>query len=263
MEMGIRGKVALVAASSQGIGRAVAAGLAAEGARVALCARNQQNLRDAAAEIEARTGTLVFSQAADLTRPDQAEALIRATQSALGPIQILVNNAGGPPSGTFETLSDEAFRRAIELNLMTAIMLTRWAVPDMKKLGWGRIVNITSIAVKQPVDNLMLSNTARAGLVGWAKSLSNELAPFNITVNNVCPGYTLTRRVEELAEQLAKQQQQSKDEIVARWQAGVPMRRLGQPAEIADSVVFLASDRSSYITGVSLQVDGGYIKGLF
>ena len=133
----------------------------------------------------------------------------------------------------------------------------------MKRHGWGRIVNITSIAVKQPVDNLILSNTARTGLIGWAKSLSNELATYGITVNNVCPGYTLTQRVEELAQQLAARQRLSPEEIIARWKAGVPMDRLGQPGEIADAVVFLASERASYITGVSLQVDGGYIRGLY
>ena len=263
MDVGIRNKVALVAASSKGIGFAVAQGLAAEGARVALCARNEGELKNAAESIRARTGSTVFFKATDLVRADQVEALVRATQSALGPIEILINNAGGPPSGTFETLSDDAFRQAIELNLMTGIALSRRVIPDMKRHGWGRIVNITSIAVKQPVDNLILSNTARTGLIGWAKSLSNELATYGITVNNVCPGYTLTQRVEELAQQLAARQRLSQEEIIARWKAGVPMDRLGQPGEIADAVVFLASERASYITGVSLQVDGGYIRGLY
>jgi 3-oxoacyl-[acyl-carrier protein] reductase len=263
MDLGVRNKVALVAASSKGIGHAVAAGLAAEGARVAICARNELELKSAAEAIQARTGSDVFWRVADVTKADQVESLVRATQSTLGPIEILINNAGGPPSGTFESCSDDAFRQAIELNLMASIVLTRWVIPGMKQMGWGRIVNITSIAVKQPVDNLILSNTARAGLIGWAKSLSNELAPFHITVNNVCPGYTRTQRVEELALQIALQQRISPEEVMARWQTAVPMNRLGLPQEIASAVIFLASDPASYITGISLQVDGGYVRGLF
>jgi 3-oxoacyl-[acyl-carrier protein] reductase len=263
MDLGLRGKVALVAASSQGIGKAIALGLAAEGVHVGLCARNADTLRQAAIEIKEQAGVEVYYKATDLTVAQQVEDLVMETQRALGPVDIVINNAGGPPSGNFAALNDAAFRAALELNLMTAITLTRLVLPKMKERNWGRVINITSIAAKEPIDSLILSTTARAGLIGWAKSLANEVAAYNVTVNNVCPGYTLTQRVEELAASLAAKEHVGTEAVIRRWQAAIPMGRLALPAEIADAVLYLASQRASYVTGVTLQVDGGYIQSLF
>jgi len=178
-------------------------------------------------------------------------------------VDILVCNAGGPPSGVFDEFSPEQWRQAIELNLMSTINLCRAVVPLMQKQRWGRIINITSVSAKQPIDGLILSNMSRAGVLGFSKSLANELARDNITVNCVCPGYTRTERVQELANRMAQRESIAVEAVFQRWEANIPMRRLGEPPELAALVVFLASERASYITGTAIPVDGGYIKGLF
>ena len=262
MDLGLRGKVALVAASSRGLGRAVAEELAAEGAHLVLCARGAAALGEAAAAIRAASGVRVVDVAADLVEPAEVERVVAAALGAFGRVDVLVTNSGGPPAGPFESHSAEAWRAAVRGNLESVLNLTRLVLPGMKERRWGRIVNVTSIAVKQPVDNLILSNSVRAAVTGFARTLANEVAPFGVTVNNVMPGYTRTQRVEELAARNAELRGTSPAAEQGAWAAQIPMARLGEPAEFAAMVAFLASERASYTTGASIPVDGGWIRGL-
>ena len=262
MDLGLSGKVALVAAASRGLGRAVAEELAREGAHLVICARGADALRETAACIRAATGARVVEVAADLSSmPDIARVAERA-HAEFGRVDVLVTNGGGPPAGPFEAHSAEAWAEAVRQNLVSVVELTRAVLPGMKERRWGRIINVTSIAVKQPVDNLILSNSVRAAVTGFARTLANEVAPFGITVNNVMPGYTRTQRVVELAERNAALKHTSADVERAVWEGQIPMARLGDPAEFAAMVAFLASDRASYTTGASIPVDGGWIKAL-
>jgi 3-oxoacyl-[acyl-carrier protein] reductase len=262
MDLEIREKVALVCASSKGLGKAVAESMAAEGAKVAICARNPGALESAAQEIQLRTKCEVLAIAADLTDPSQSAALVDAVIRKWNTVHILVNNAGGPPNGPFEDHTMDRWRAAVELNFMSAVRMCSLVIPYMKKQRWGRIINITSIAAKQPVDGLILSNAVRAGVLGLGKSLANELAPHNILVNNVCPGYTRTDRVVDLASAEAQRQARPIQEIYGKWERLIPVGRMAAPEEFAALVTFLASERASYITGATIPVDGGYIKGL-
>ncbi len=262
MELGLEGKVALVTAASKGLGKAIATGLAGEGCKVAICARNSDGLRDAAKEIKDQTGGKVMAIKADVTNKKQIESLVQMTEKEFGRIDILICNAGGPPLGTFDKLDESDFKWALELNLMSTINLCRLVLPAMKKQMWGRIINMTSISAKQPLDDLMLSNTARAGVLGFSKTLANELAATGITVNSICPGYTLTDRLKNFARDLSKKSKVSMGQIYTSWQRSIPANRLAEPHEIASLVVFLASERASYITGTAIQIDGGFIKGL-
>ena len=262
MDLGLKDKVALVAASSQGLGRAVAEELAADGASLVLCARDSQTLDQTAAAIAERNNARVLAVPADVTVTDDITRLVEAGIERFGRIDILVTNAGGPPAGRFEQLTREQWEHAIRLTLLSAVELTRHVLPGMKERRWGRILNITSIAVKQPVENLLLSNSLRAGLTGFARTLANEVAADGITVNNVLPGYTRTERLDELAQMMAERQGISASEFRGRWEKEIPMGRLGEPREFAAAVVFLASERASYITGTSIQVDGGWIRSL-
>jgi 3-oxoacyl-[acyl-carrier protein] reductase len=250
MDFGLSKRVALVAAASKGIGFAAARELAREGARVFLCSRDEERARDAAQKITDETGTQCTGVSADVTNDAEARAFVELARAEAGRVDILVTNAGGPPSATFESADLEMYRRAFELNALSAIRLAQLVVPQMREARWGRIVNVTSISVKQPIEGLLLSNTVRAGLTGWAK-------------NNVAPGYTLTERQDELAAARAGTSGKSKDELIAMWASQVPMRRLASAEEIAAAIAFLASERASYITGVTLQVDGGWVRGLF
>ena len=263
MDLGLRNKVALVAASSHGLGRAVAEELAAEGASLIICGRNTTDINKAAAEITAQTGVEILAVQADVSLPEDVARLVDSGTARFDRIDILVTNAGGPPTGTFETLSREEWESAMRLTFFSAVELTRQVLPAMKERRWGRILNITSITVKQPVENLLLSNSLRAGLTGFARTLANEVATYGITVNNILPGYTRTERVEELAIQMAAKQGISAAEFKAKWEQEIPMRRLGEPREFAALATFLVSERASYITGTSFQVDGGWIKSLF
>lgn len=263
MDLGLKDKVALVCASSKGLGRAVAEELAAEGARVCMCARTEKTLEAAAAEIRAKTRSTIVPLVADVTQEADITRMVETVREKLGAIHILVNNAGGPPAGPFEAHTMDAWKRALDLNFLSTVQLCRSVVPIMKEQRWGRIINITSITVKQPVEGLMLSNAVRAAVVGFAKTLANELGPYNVLVNNVCPGYTRTARLVELAETGARKAGKHPGEIYQQWEKQIPLGRLGQPEEFAPLVAFLASEKASYITGTTIAIDGGLVKGLF
>lgn len=262
MDFGIRGKVALVAAASRGLGRAVALELGAEGAKLVLCARGADDLDSAKKFISTCTGVEVHTVVADLTKRDHIELVTTEAMAKFGQVDILVTNAGGPPAGVFETHSWEAWERAVNLTLRSVVELTRAVLPGMRSRKWGRVVNINSIAAKQPVDNLMLSNSIRSAVTGFARSLANEVATDGITVNSILAGYTRTDRVEQLADATATKEGIKRDDVLARFEREIPMKRLGEPNELAALAAFLSSDRSAYITGQSIAVDGGWIRGL-
>ena len=262
MDFGLRDKVALVAAASKGLGRAVAHELAAEGARVVMCARGQEALETARDEIAKATKGDVRAIVADVSTLDGIERVAREALDRHGRVDVLVNNAGGPPSGPFEKHPWEEWEKAVHLNLRSAVELTRHVLPGMRQRKWGRVINITSIAVKQPVDGLMLSNAVRAAVTGWARTLANEVATDGVTVNNVLPGFTRTDRVAQLNAARAASEGVSVDEIEKRTMSQIPMRRIGDAREFAAVVAFLASERASYVTAQSIPVDGGWIRAL-
>jgi 3-oxoacyl-[acyl-carrier protein] reductase len=263
MDLGLLGRVAIVTGSSQGIGKSIALGLAQEGVRVSICARNEKRLEETAKEIRSATGMDALPVQADLTKEDDIRRFVSKTVEVFGRIDILVNNTGGPPSAAFLETSEDQWRNTANLLLMSVVTACLEVVPHMQERKWGRIINMTSFAAKQPADRLVLSNAFRSGILGLSKTLANELATDGILVNAVCPGWTLTQRVEELAKTHAKISGKAPGEIVKEWESSIPLKRLAQPSEIADTVVFLASERASYITGAVIQVDGGYTKGLF
>jgi 3-oxoacyl-[acyl-carrier protein] reductase len=262
MDLGIKDKVALVTASSSGLGKAAALQLSREGAKVAICARNEEKLFTARDAIATETAGVVTAYPADVTKTDHIKTLVESTMDDLGPVDILVCNAGGPPPGLWDDFSPDDYREAVELNLMSTITLCYAVVPWMIEKKWGRVICIVSISAKQPVKNLILSNTARAGVLGFAKSFSDQLAPFGITVNSVCPGYTKTERVEHLAQSFADSGKGTVEDFYRKIQLEIPMGRVGTTEEFGRTVAFLASEGAGYITGTSLQIDGGYIKGL-
>jgi len=262
VDLGLKGRTALVCGSSQGLGRAIADVLAQEGADIAVNGRSADKLAGVAKEIASATGARVVPAAADLSDPAQVERLVADVTRELGRIDILITNTGGPPSGPFETHSAETWRSAIAQNLESVVNLVRAVLPGMKERRWGRIVNVTSISVKQPVANLVLSNALRAGVTGFAKTISNEAAPFNVTVNNVLPGFTKTERLVDLANATSARDGRTHEQVYAGWESDIPMGRLGEPHEFAGIAAFLCSERASYITGQSVAVDGGWIKGL-
>ena len=262
MDLGLKGKVALVAGGSMGLGRAAALALAKEGARVAICALDDPSLPETAAYIKKETGGECLAIPADLANAEEARHFVRDALAHFGTLDILVNNAGGPPAATFLDIDDELWTAGFRLNLLSTIIMTREAVPVMKEKRWGRIINMTSISVKQPIDGLMISNTVRSGVIGLAKSLSNELAPYGITVNSVCPGYTLTNRVRNLARTIAGKEGTTPEAVIKTWEASIPMGRLGTPEEFAALVAFLASEQAGYMTGGAIQIDGGWYKGV-
>ncbi|MFN7120375.1 MAG: SDR family oxidoreductase [Saprospiraceae bacterium] len=252
MELGLHGKVAFVAASSQGLGKAVALELAKEGAQLIICGRSEAPLRETEVALKA-LGARVLALVGDLSDTKEREAMIAATLQEFDAVDILVTNTGGPPAGQLESFSDEDWNQAFQQLLLSAVGLIRGFLPGMKARQWGRIITITSQAVKQPVNNLILSNAVRSSVVGLMKSLANELGPYHITVNNVMPGYTETARLSKLIQNNA---------AFAGVTQEIPLGRFGKPEEFAAAVTFLASERASYITGVSLAVDGGWIKSM-
>jgi 3-oxoacyl-[acyl-carrier protein] reductase len=262
MDLGLDGKVALICASSKGLGKAVAESLAGEHAKVAICARDRATLESAAEEIRMRTGAEVLPIATDLTNEAHSAALVAGVIQKWKTIHVLINNGGGPPSGPFENHTMHHWQAAVDMNFMSAVRMCSLVIPHMRKQRWGRIINITSIAAKQPVEGLILSNAVRAGVLGLGKSLANELGPYNILVNNVCPGYTRTDRVVDLAAAEARRQGKPVEEIYGSWERLIPLGRTATPDEFAALVTFLASEKASYITGATIPVDGGYIKGV-
>jgi len=263
MDLGLKDRVAIVAASSQGLGKAVALGLAREGAKLAICARTESTLNRTAEEIRQETGAEVLARAVDVTVYEEVRSFVAEAASRFGRVDICVTNAGGPPAKPFSETTVEDWQAGVNLNLMSTLYFVREVLPLMQKRKWGRLITITSASVKQPIDNLVLSNSVRSAVSGLMKSLSNEYGKDNILVTNACPGYTLTSRLDELSGRLARAEEVDPSEIQERWAKQVPLRRLGQPEEFANLVVFLASERSSYITGVSIAVDGGFIKGVY
>ncbi len=262
MDLGLKGRVAIVAAASKGLGRAVAAELARESAEVAICARSAADLEKVANAIRQATGREVFWKVLDVTDALLVRGFVDAVERRYGRVDICVTNAGGPPAKTFLEISLEEWNAAVALNLLSTVYFAREVLPRMRKNKWGRLVTITSVAVKQPVDGLLLSNSIRAAVAGLARTLANEFGADGITVNNVCPGYTLTERLEELADTLGQREGVPREKIYARWSSQVPLGRLAKPEEFAALVAFLVSERASYINGTSIAVDGGWVRSL-
>jgi 3-oxoacyl-[acyl-carrier protein] reductase len=261
VELGLAGKVAVVVASSKGLGRAAAEELAREGARVAICARGAEALEATRGAI-AEAGGEVIAVPVDIANPDDLERLVAAAEDGFGPVDILVTNGGGPAPGKFDEVTEADWEAAVAGTLQSVVRLCRRVVPGMRERGWGRVINVTSIAVKQPVDGLILSNAVRAAVTGFARTLANEVAADGVTVNNVMPGFTWTDRVNELADKQAEAFGATREQMIEGWLSTIPARRLGEPSELAALIAFLASDRAGYITAQSIPVDGGWIRGL-
>ncbi len=262
MDLGLSGRVGIVAAASKGLGRAVAEELAREGAHVAICARTPSTLAETAAHIQKIAGSEVFHQALDVTDSAEVAAFVAAVETGFGRIDVCVTNSGGPPSKSFRETKPEEWRAAVDQLLMSTVFFARETLPRMQKNKWGRLITITSSAVKQPVDGLLLSNSVRAAVTGLARTLANEYAADGITVNNVCPGYTRTARLDDLASTISGRTGISREEVFANWAREIPAGRLGTPQEFAAVVAFLASERASYVNGTSVAVDGGLVRSL-
>ena len=262
MELGLKGRVAIVAASSQGIGRATAEAFAAEGCRVAMCARNERTLALAAEGIRKQHSAEVLDRALDVTDAAAVRQFVEAVMAKFGAADICVTNAGGPPAKGFLAATVEDWHKAVQANFMSTVHFAREVIPHMQRRHWGRIITITSITTKQPVADLVLSNAVRAAVVGLVKSLANEFGKDGILVNNVGPGFTATDRLKELAKSRSAASGTAEKDIFHGWAADAPLRRLGEPREVADTIVWLASERASYVTGQTVLVDGGMYKGL-
>ncbi len=262
METGLKGRVAIVAGSSKGIGLATAQAFAAEGCKVAMCARNAQTLEAAAQKIRNESDAEVLAQALDVTNSAAVHEFVAAVVQKFGSADICVANAGGPPAKGFLAASLDEWRAAIDANLLSTVYFTREVIPHMQRKKWGRIITLTSISTKQPVPDLVLSNAVRAAVVGLVKSLANEFGKDGILVNNVGPGYTATDRLKELAKARSAVQGKSEDEVFASWASDSALKRVAEPREVADAIVWLASERASYITGQTILIDGGAYKGL-
>jgi 3-oxoacyl-[acyl-carrier protein] reductase len=262
MDLGLKNRVAVVAASSQGIGLATAEAFAAEGCRLAMCARNAQTLEAAANKIKKLHQVDVFAEAVDVTDATAVSRFVAAVANKFGSVDICVTNAGGPPAKGFLAASLEDWRRALDANFLSTVYFAREVIPHMQRRRWGRIITITSITTKQPVADLVLSNAVRAAVVGLVKSLANEFGKDGILVNNVGPGFTATDRLKELAKARSAASGKNEQEIFDGWAADAPLKRLGEPREVAETIVWLASDRASYVTGQTVLADGGMYKGL-
>jgi 3-oxoacyl-[acyl-carrier protein] reductase len=261
MDLGIRDKVALVTASSKGLGKAAAKALSEEGCKVILNGRNEDALKTAALEISGLTGNEVVYKIADLSKKDESEALVDYVIQKFGTMHILVTNSGGPKTGNFYEVMDDCWYEGFNATIMSVVHLLKKAIPYMKKQNWGRIVNITSVSAKQPLDGLLLSNSLRLGVVGLAKSISNEYSKYNVLINNVCPGYMSTDRLVDLVHKQSLQKNISEENLLRSYGSSTTIGRIGKPEELASLIAYLCSEKSSYITGTTIQVDGGRYQG--
>lgn len=263
MDFQIKNKNAIVCASSQGLGKAAALELASEGVNLVISSRNEETLLSVKKEIETSTNAKIVSVVADLNKPKDIDNLYAKANSELGPIDILINNAGGPPPSNFDSLNDEDWLKAFNLTMMSSIRLSKLVLPDMKERNWGRIINISSVSVKTPVPGLFLSNSLRMGVLGWSKALSDEVASKGVTVNSVCPGSTRTARITNIFQSQSEAMGKTIEEIESHAAANIPMLRIGEPKELAALIAFLASERASYMTGLAIQVDGGSARTFY
>ncbi len=262
MDLGLKDKVAVVTASTKGLGKATAVSLASEGANVVINGRHKQNIHDAVDEIKIKTGKTPLAVQGDLTQSEDIDHLFDEVIKHFGTVHVLVSNAGGPPAGGFNDFNDEQWLKAVDLSLMSAVRLIRKAAPIMQKQKWGRIVNISSITVKQPADNLLLSNSIRAAVIGLAKTISRDLSRDNVLINNIAPYYVATKRIDYLMEETAAKKGITKEEALKNIVKEIPMGRLGTPEEFGDFVTFLCSEKNSYVTGATIQFDGGAYRGM-
>ena len=265
MNLKIKNKNAIVCASSQGLGKAAALDLAEEGVNLAICSRDQDKINKVKEEIHQKINSeiKVIALQVDLDSPDEIQAFYKQVENDLGSVDILVNNNGGPPPSTFEQLSDDDWQKAFNSTMMSCLRLSKLVIPNMKKNGWGRIINISSVSVKTPVNGLFLSNSLRMGVLGWAKALSDELAPHGITVNTVCPGYTRTERVEAILETQSNSSGLKKEDIEKSIAENIPMKRVGEAEDLAGLITFIASGKADYMTGLAIQVDGGSARTFY
>lgn len=265
MNLNLKNKNAIVCASSQGLGKAAALDLAEEGVNLAICSRDQDKINKVKEEIHQKINSeiKVIALQVDLDSPDEIQAFYKQVENDLGSVDILVNNNGGPPPSTFEQLSDDDWQKAFNSTMMSCLRLSKLVIPNMKKNAWGRIINISSVSVKTPVNGLFLSNSLRMGVLGWAKALSDELAPHGVTVNTVCPGYTRTERVEAILETQSNSSGLKKEEIEKSIAENIPMKRVGEAEDLAGLITFIASEKADYMTGLAIQVDGGSARTFF
>ena len=265
MNLNLKNKNAIVCASSQGLGKAAALDLAEEGVNLAICSRNQDKINKVKEEIHQKIDqdVKVIALKVDLDSPDEIQGFYKQVENDLGLVDILVNNNGGPPPSTFEQLSDDDWQKAFNSTMMSCLRLSKLVIPNMKKNAWGRIINISSVSVKTPVNGLFLSNSLRMGVLGWAKALSDELAPHGVTVNTVCPGYTRTERVEAILETQSNSSGLKKEEIEKSIAENIPMKRVGEAEDLAGLITFLASEKADYMTGLAIQVDGGSARTFY
>lgn len=262
MDLGLKDKVAVVTASTKGLGKATAISLASEGANVVINGRHKQNIHDAVEEIKSKTGKTPLAIQGDLTRSEDIDRLFDEVVKQFGTVHILVSNAGGPPAGGFNDFNDEQWLKAVDLSLMSAVRLIRKSAPIMQKQKWGRIVNISSVTVKQPADNLLLSNSIRAAVVGLTKTISRDLSRYNVLINNIAPYYVATKRIDYLMEETAAKKGMTKGEALQNIVKEIPLGRLGTPEEFGNFVTFLCSEKNSYVTGATIQFDGGAYRGM-
>jgi 3-oxoacyl-[acyl-carrier protein] reductase len=260
MDLGIRNRVAMVAAASKGLGRAMAEALAAEGCRVSICSRSKESLQPVVDAIGAENALAV---ACDVSKTEDLQRWFDATVARFGQVDILITNTGGPPAATFLKLEESQWREGIDSTLMNVVRLCRMVIPGMQQRKWGRILHLTSFVAKQPTDLLTISSTLRAGISGLTKTLADQVARDGITVNAILPGHYLTGRQQHLAEVRAEQQGITPEEVLAKSEELIPMGRFGKPEELASVAAFLCSERASYLTGTSIQVDGGLYRGTF
>ena len=265
MNLNLKNKNAIVCASSQGLGKAAALDLAEEGVNLAICSRDQDKINKVKEEIHQKINSeiKVIALQVDLDSPDEIQAFYKQVENDLGSVDILVNNNGGPPPSTFEQLSDDDWQKAFNSTMMSCLRLSKLVIPNMKKNAWGRIINISSVSVKTPVNGLFLSNSLRMGVLGWAKALSDELAPHGVTVNTVCPGYTKTERVEAILETQSNSSGLKKEDIEKSIAENIPMKRVGEAEDLAGLISFLASEKADYMTGLAIQVDGGSARTFY